>query len=134
MHNIAPKILLSLPSGLVHSLTGYSGIPKGDSDIRMVHSRSVSGLNDALLVPTFCLPTLDSLLRMVDATIYMTDLDIAKMFLNFILDPNIRAYCGVDPTAFFSHDGQKSRVLWEPWETCIMGAKQLPYQAVKALH
>ncbi len=43
--------------GTVKSLTNYFAVPKGDHDIRMVYDASKSGLNTALWVPSFGLPT-----------------------------------------------------------------------------
>ena len=42
------------------SLIRYFGVPKGDSDIRMVYDATANRLNDAVWVPSFWLRTADS--------------------------------------------------------------------------
>jgi len=65
-------------------------------DIRMVYNVTSSGLNNAVWVPWFSLPTVESHLRAVDPDTYMADNYIGKMFLNFMLDVEIRPFAGVD--------------------------------------
>ena len=48
--------------GQVTSLTSFFGVPKGLDDTRMVYDGTKSGLNDALWVPSFPLPTGDTML------------------------------------------------------------------------
>jgi hypothetical protein len=60
-------------------------VPKGDDDIRLVYDGFVSRLNLSIWVPRFFLPTLQTHLRAVDKDTYMANVDIGKMFLNFIL-------------------------------------------------
>jgi hypothetical protein len=45
--------------GFVKSLTTFFSVPKGEDDIRMVYDASVSGLNNAIWVPRFLLPTVN---------------------------------------------------------------------------
>jgi hypothetical protein len=46
--------------GAVVSLTSFVAVPKGDADIRMVFDATKGGLNDAVWVPSFGLPTVDA--------------------------------------------------------------------------
>ena len=56
---------------------------------------SVSGLNDtSIWVPRFPLPTIRTHLRAVEEGMYMADLDIGEIFLNFVLHSDLRALCG----------------------------------------
>jgi hypothetical protein len=71
--------------GKVTSLTGYFAVPKGLSDVLMVHDASCSGLNKSLWSPNFGLPTVDTLLRGIDLSTWMGDIDVGEMFLNFCL-------------------------------------------------
>jgi len=48
--------------GRVKSLTGYFGVLKGPTDIRMVYDATRSGLNATLWSPNFGLPTVETLL------------------------------------------------------------------------
>jgi len=116
--------------GKVQSLTGYFGVPKGPSDVRMVYDASRSGLNNALWSPNFGLPTVESLLRGVEFGTWMGDIDLGEMFLNFCLDEDLHAYCGVDLTPFHS---SKKGTRWERWVRCLMGLKVSPYMAIKGL-
>ena len=82
--------------GQVVSLTSYFAVPKGTSDVRMVYDSMRSGLNSAIWVPTFSLPTIDTLTDMLDSTLWMSDLDMGEQFVNFPLDPALQPYCGID--------------------------------------
>jgi len=117
--------------GKVKSLTGYFGVPKGLSDICMVYNASRSGLNDALWSPNFGLPTVETLLRGVEFGTWMGDIDLGEMFLNFCLDENLHAYCGVDLSPFCPASQRRTR--WERWVRCLMGLKVSPYLRIKGL-
>jgi hypothetical protein len=49
-----------IQSGLVKSLTLYFAVPKGEGEIHMVYDGTKSGLNHALWVPWFPLPTIEA--------------------------------------------------------------------------
>ena len=56
-----------LKSGLdLKSLIKYFAVPKGDDDIRIVYDATANKLNECVWVPSFWLPTLDTLLRALD--------------------------------------------------------------------
>lgn len=116
-------------TGEVTSLMSFFAVPKGEDDIRMVYDGTKSGLNDAIWVPRFRLPTVQNLLRAVDFKTVMSDFDIGEMFLNFVLHETMQALCGIDLSRFFG-DG---KVLWERWTRAAMGLKSSPYQAVQAV-
>jgi hypothetical protein len=78
--------------GKVSSLTHYFYVPKGDTDIRMVYNGTSWGLNDCLFSPHFGLPTLRHTLRSLMPGYFQADMDIAEMFLNFNLGPELLAY------------------------------------------
>ena len=59
-------------------------LPRG-GDTRMVYNGTSSGLNGALWDPNFVLPTVASMLRVLDRGAYMKNNDIGKMLLNFML-------------------------------------------------
>ena len=120
--------------GRVMPLTSYFSVPKGEDDVRMVYDSTQSGLNKAMWVPRFPLPTADSHLRALEPGTFCADSNIGEMFLNFILHEEIRSLCGVDFTKMFGEEltpGMK--VLWERWERCAMGLKSSPYQTVQAV-
>lgn len=120
--------------GKVLSLTSYFSVPEGEDDVRMVYNGTQSGLNKAMSVPRFPLPTADSHLRALEPGTFCADSDIGEMFLNFILHEEVRSLCGVDFTKMFGEEltpGMK--VLWERWERCAMGLKSSPYQTIQAV-
>jgi hypothetical protein len=122
--------------GYVRSLTDFFSVPKGDSDIRMVYNGTSSGLNDVLWVPSFPLPTVDSLLRAVHPNTWMADTDIGEMFLNFVLHASLRELAGVDVTHYRDDKEVKEHpdtVCWERWMRCAMGLKPSPYQTTQAM-
>ncbi len=88
-------------SGGVHSPTSFFAVPKGTDDVQMVYDGTKSGLNDAIWVPRFPLPTVNTMLCAVDKNTFMGDMDIGEMFLNFILHESMQALCGVDLTNYF---------------------------------
>jgi hypothetical protein len=85
-----------LTTGQITSLTTFFPVSKGESNVRMVYDGSASGLNDAIWVPIFPLPTIQTHLRAVEEGTYMANLDIGEMFLNFVLHKELRKLCGVD--------------------------------------
>jgi hypothetical protein len=114
--------------GPIESLTSFA-VPKGLDNIRMVYNGTKFGLNDAIWVPRFSLPTVETLLRAVDLGTYMSDMDIGEMFLNFVPHEWMQALCGVDLTNYFG----EGKVLWERWTRAAMGLKSLLYQAVQVI-
>ena len=63
------------------SMIRYFAVPKGEDDIRMVYDATANHLNECVWVPSFWLPTIDSLLRTLDKYSWMTDRDVGDMFL-----------------------------------------------------
>ncbi len=110
----------------------FFAVPKGEDDIRMVYNGTSCGLNDAVFAPWFALPTMDSHLRAVDVGTYMANCDIGEMFLNFMLDVNLRKYAGVDLTDLFPEEADGS-TFWERWERLLMGFKPSPYLTTRSM-
>jgi hypothetical protein len=48
--------------GYVKSLIKFFAVPKGTSDVQMVYDGTASGLNEGVWVPSFGLPTMETLL------------------------------------------------------------------------
>lgn len=68
----------------------------------------------------------------------MADLDIGKMFLNFMLHPKVQPYAAVEVTSYFpvelsSFESRSKRIVWERWAQCGMGFRSSPYQAGQAM-
>jgi hypothetical protein len=53
-------------------------------------------LNNSIWAPSFVLPSLNLLLRIVDSNMLMSDRDMGKMFLNFGLDPRVWKFTAID--------------------------------------
>ena len=96
----------------MQSLTDFFSVPKGDDDIRMVYNGTSSGLNDVLWVPSFPLPTVDSLLRAVHPDTWMADTNLGEMFLNFVLHETLRKLAGVDVTHYRESCETWTQVCW----------------------
>ena len=122
-----------LETGFVRNLTRFFAVPKGETDIRMVYDSTVAKLNDCLWAPWFAMPTVRNHLRAIDVGSYMADVDIGEMFLNFILHPKVKPYCGVDLTKYFPKEVQDNNVLWVRWSRCCMGLKSSPYNCVQGI-
>lgn len=117
-------------SSKIASLIKFFAVPKGEGDCRVVYHAGANGLNDCVWAPPFFLPTVDSLLRIVDHSSYMEDRDIGEMFLNFELHPNTRRFTGVDVSPLnLEVDGQRQR--WLVWTKNLMGFRSSPYNSVK---
>jgi hypothetical protein len=122
-----------ISTGYVWSLTDFFSVPKGANDIRMVYNGTSSGLNDVLWVPSFPLPTVDSLLRAVHPETWMADSDLGEMFLNFVLHESLRELAGVDITHYRGENESQEGLCWERWSRCAMGLKPSPYQTTQAM-
>jgi hypothetical protein len=93
-----------LAEGPVKSLTPFFTVPKGNQDVRVVYNGTKGGLNACLWAPWFRLPTIDQHLRAVDTGTYLSDLDVAEQFHNFVLHQDVQPYAGVDVTAYFPNE------------------------------
>jgi hypothetical protein len=51
-----------ITKGKIHSLTSFFALPKGTKDVGMVYHDTKLGLNDAIWVPRFPLPTFNTML------------------------------------------------------------------------
>jgi hypothetical protein len=125
-----------ISAGYVFSLTDFFSVPKGNTDIRMVYNGTSSGLKDVLWVPSFLLPTVDSLLQAVHPDSWMADREVGEMFLNFVLHESLRELAGADVTHYRDAketNEQPFKVCWEWWTQCGMGLKPSPYQTTQAM-
>ena len=129
------KRYLDVPTGKLKSAISYFAVPKGETDgvvqdWRVVFHAGANGLNDCVWAPPFWLPSVESLLRIVDETSFMEDRDVGEMFLNYELHPAVRPFAGVDVKPMgFTHDECPNRWLW--WTKNLMGFKSSPYNSVK---
>ena len=114
----------------IKSLIKFFAVPKGERDIRMVYDATASGLNAAVWAPTFWLPTINTLVRSLDASSWMTDRDMGDMFLNFPLHEMARPFAGVDIKPILT--GQEAKKFrWYQWVRNAMGFAPSPYNSIK---
>lgn len=124
------KRYMDVPEEMVRSWIYYFGVPKGSTDWRVVYHAGANGLNDCVWTPSFWLPKIDSLLRIVDNHSVMEDRDIGEMFINFQLAPPIRRYTRVDLGPLeLSKEQCPSKVV--SWNRNLMGFKSSPYNSVR---
>ena len=122
-----------IDSGQVLSLTSYFAVPKGELDVRMVYDSTKSGLNSSIWVPTFSLPTVETLTDMLEGASWMSDLDMGEQFLNFPLDSALQPYCGIDVWPYLGTEAGK-HTNWLRWNRCMMGLTSSPYIAIRGTH
>jgi hypothetical protein len=114
----------------VKSLFKYFMVPKGEDDIRLVYDATANKLNECVWVPTFWLPTVDSLVRALDKDSWMTDRDVGDMFLNFQLPLTVVPFTGVDLSSLY--DGlEEPRPHWAVWDRNLMGFTASLYNSIK---
>ena len=124
------KRYVDVPPCKLSSAIMYFAVPKGEEDWQIVYHAGANGLNDSVWVPSFWLPTINSLLRIVDESSFMEDRDIGEMFLNFELHFATRRFTGVDVEPLeFTEEECPHRWLW--WTKNLMGFRSSPYNSVK---
>ena len=99
-------------------------VPKGETDMRMVHDGSRLGLNEATWAPWFALPTMDAMLQWTIVGSWLGDNDYGEQFLNFPLHPDMRRCCGVDL------DGS---LKVGRWVRNAMGLRSSPYNSIQGV-
>ena len=114
----------------VKSYIKIFAVPKGEDDIRMVYDATANHLNDCVWVPSFWLPTVDSLVRALDKNSWMTNRDVQDMFLNYPLHEDVSPYTGVDLSSLYQ-DGDKLGPRWAVWDRNLMGFAASPYNSIK---
>lgn len=123
--------------GSVISVVNYFAVPKGVSDLRMVYDASKTGLNASLWVPSFALPTTDTLVDLLTTSSWMSDIDLGEHFLNFPLHEDLQAYCGMDLRPYYQPRAttrQQTKTMWMRWCRCMMGLKSSPYYTIQSTH
>jgi hypothetical protein len=116
-------------AGRILSLMSYFTVPKGDSDVRVVFDGTKSGLNAAIYAPTFSLPTVETLLPKLEVDAWQGDIDVGEQFYNYMLDPTVQQYCGIDITPYFGR--KRGGLNWLRWNQCVMGLRSSPHGCVK---
>ena len=97
-------------------LIKYSAIPKGENDIQIVHDTTTNKLNEYMWIPSFWLPTLDSLLHAFDENSWMADRDIAEKVLNFQWHASVVPYTGVNLGPMYEEGEEVENRMWAFWD------------------
>jgi hypothetical protein len=101
----------------------------------MVYDASKTGLNASLWVPSFPLPTNDSLVDLLTPSSWMSDIDLGEHFLNFPLHKDLQVHCGMDLRPYYWDETKGTKkTMWMRWSRCMMGLKPSPYFTIKATH
>ncbi len=124
------------PSALkINSLIKYFAVPKGIidgavQDWRIIFQAEANKLNDSVWAPSFALPTVNSLLQIVNSTMLMSDHDMNKLFLKFLLHPDTVRSMAIDlgPLKFTQ---KKASHWWMCWQCCLIGFKASPYNSIQ---
>ena len=97
-----------------------------------MYDATANKLNKYVWVPSFWLPTLDSLLRALNQNSWMTDRDIADMFLHFQLHAEVVPCTGVDLRPMHKEGEAVGDRRWAYyWDRKLMGFAASPYNSVK---
>ncbi len=121
--------------GGVKSLIKYFVVPKGVldgvvQDWRVVFHAGANKLNNSVWAPSFVLPSLNLLLRIMDSNMLMSDRDMGEMFLNIGLDPRVCEFAAIDLGPLELSPEECSH-RWMTWARNLMGFRSLPYNSVK---
>ena len=108
----------------------YFGVPKGEFDIRVVYDGTASGLNDCIWVPSFWLPTSDSVVRALGPDSFMADRDVGDCFLNYQLHHSAVPYTGVDLNPIYE-PGEMEHARTVHFDRNGMGMKPSPYNSCR---
>jgi hypothetical protein len=90
----------------VKSYIKYFAVPKGGDDVQMVYDATANKLNESMWVPTFWLPTINSLVWVVDRGSWMTDRDVGNMFLNYQVHKIVHPFTAVDLSCLYEDPGE----------------------------
>ena len=85
-----------IESGPVDNLTHYFPVEKGPYNIQMVYNGTSSSLNTGVWAPHFGLSYVSHTVRSLMTSYCQCDLDVGKMFLNFLLHEELKRLSGVD--------------------------------------
>lgn len=121
----------------VKSLIKFFDFPKGKRDIQLVYDTTANALNECVWVPSFWLPTIDSVLRAMDSDSWMADRDIGDMFLNFQLHHSVQQFTSLDLSHILNPDDETAvddnthTENFYLWDRNLMGFKPSLYNSIK---
>jgi hypothetical protein len=123
------------PTPGFRSFIKYFAVPKGIvdevvQDWRIVFHAGAKKLNDGVFVPSFSLPTVKSLLWLVDSKTMMSDQDMRDMFHNFQLHANTVESTAIDLRPL-DLDKSKYPQRYMCWRRNLMGFRSSPYNSIR---
>jgi hypothetical protein len=118
------------------SLIKYFAIPKGVignvvQDWRVVFHTGANKLNNCVCAPWFCLPSINSLERIVDKLTLMSDHDMMDMFHNFPLHWNTVKFTAIDLAPLGFGPEEFLHCWWLCWKQNLMGSRSSPYNSIQ---
>jgi hypothetical protein len=120
--------------GKISSLIKYFAVPKGVingivQDWRTIFQAGANQLNNCVWVPSFSLPTVNTLLRIMDMDLLAEDRDVEEMFLNLVLHRDTVNFTGINlgPLEFMTNECANR---WVCWRCNLMGFRPSPYNSV----
>ncbi len=127
-HFINRRYIVPIPAKFELSIK-YFAVPKGNDNWRIVFHAGANKLNERVKAPLFCLPSINSLLRIIDGQLLMSDQDMGDMVHNFPLHVNILRFTAIDlaPLEFGPEDCTHR---WVCWKQNLMRFRLLPYNSV----
>ena len=99
-------------------------------DWRIVFDAGANGLNETVFVPSFSLPNVNSLLRLVNGKTLMSDRDLGEMFHQFQLHEGTMDFAAIDLQPL-QLDPTKYPHRWMCWCRNLMGFRSSPYNSVR---
>jgi len=117
--------LTTMSGDTIKSYIKYFAVPKGEDNIRMVYDATANKLNDTVWVPTFWLPTIDTLVRNAGQDSWMKDRDV-----NYQLHEDVWPYTGVDLSCLYASPkdpGPRCAL----WDRNLIGFEASPYNSIK---
>jgi hypothetical protein len=134
-HQVCWQEIPGPPSWLDRIHDQVFAVPKGVidnviQDWRIVFHAGANKLNDCVWAPSFCLPTINSLLWITDEKTLMRYQDLGEMFLLFQLHPNTAKFTAVNlgPLEF---GAKECAHRWMCWSRHLMGFKYSPYNSIR---
>ena len=103
-----------ITEGIILVLTSFFSVPKGTDDICI-------GLKDYMWAPNLMLPSMGTLLMMMDPETHMVDLEFGGIFYNFRLSSVLAKYHRVYLVTYLVHiQDCQGAPLWMRWVRIIM--------------
>jgi hypothetical protein len=114
----------------IKSLIKYFAVPKGKDNMRLVYDATANKLNECVWVPSFWLPTIENLVRVLDDKSWMTNRVVGDMFLDYQLHWTTVPSTGVDLSSLYK---KKDKVgpRWAVWNKNRMWFAPSSYNSIK---